>query len=215
MFPYTPDVLTAVFAGYNAAYWPLPAAALGLMLGLLLLAVLPQPGGARIMGAVLAAAWAWIAGAWHFDAFAAINFAAPIYGAFFLLQAALLLWLMAARGSLDFARGVDRWRVIGAGLALYALAGYPAMTVLAGGETGGVRLAGMAPGPTALLTLALLLMAKGRVPLTLAVIPLLWCLVAGATASLMLVPEDLPLPVLGGAAFVMIFLKNRRSAVAD
>jgi hypothetical protein len=214
MFPYSPEVLAASFAAYNQAYWPLPAATLGLMVGVLALAAKPQVDGARMMGAAILAAWAWVGIAWHLDAFAQINFAAPLYGALFLIQAALIGWIMIGRGDVDFEAGIDGFRLIGAGVALYGLAGYPLLTILLGGETGAVRLAGMAPGPTVLVTLGLFLMAKGRVPITLVVIPVLWCAVAGATASLMLVPEDVPLAVLGAASAVLIALKNRRARQA-
>lgn len=218
MFPYTPEVLTSVVASFNEATWPLAAAVLGVMVGALMVAAVPQPGGTRIVGAVLAAAWVWVAVGWHFGRFAAINFAAPVYGVFFLAEAALILWLMTARGDLDFRRGLDPFRAAGAGLALFAFAGLPLLTVALGGPAAGARVAGMAPGATALATLGLLLMAApvggcwGAA--ALGVIPLLWCLMAGATAWLIGVPEDLLLPILGPAAMGLLIWRARRGPAA-
>ena len=214
MFPFTADVLASAVAGFNHDWWPVPAAAAGLMLGALLLAVRPQPSGGKVVGAVLAAAWAWVAVGWHFLTFAEINFAAPLYGILFLIQAALLLWLATARGALRYARGIDGIRLAGVALSAYALFGYPALTAALGGELAAVRLAGMAPGPTALLTLGLLLAASGRAPISLAVVPLLWCAIAGATAWLIVVPEDLTLPIFGVLAAGLLILKNRRAKSA-
>ncbi|MEQ8604708.1 MAG: DUF6064 family protein [Marivibrio sp.] len=211
MFPYTAEVLASVIANFNHDWWPLPAAAAGLMLGAVLLAVRPQPGGGKVVGAALAAAWAWVAVGWHFLTFAEINFAAPIYGLFFLLQAALLLWIAVSRGALRFAPGIDGFRLAGVALAAYALFGYPMLTAALGGDLAAVRLAGMAPGPTALLTLGLLLAASGRAPISLAVVPLLWCAAAGATAWLIAVPEDLVLPIFGVLAALLLALKNLRA----
>jgi len=214
MFPYTGEVLASAIAAFNHDWWPLPAAAAGLMLGALLLAVRPQPGGGKVIGAVLAAAWAWVAVGWHFLSFADINFAAPIYGLLFLTQAALLLWVAVSRGGLRFTRALDGLRLAGVALSAYALFGYPALTAGLGGDLAAVRLAGMAPGPTALLTLGLLLAASGRAPISLAVIPLLWCAIAGATAWLIVVPEDMALPIFGLLAAVLLALKNHRAKSA-
>lgn len=216
MFPYTPEVLTSTMVAFNMATLPLAVVAFALMLGCVVLAAFPRPGSGRLIGAVLVAGWAWAAVGWHFGPFAGINFAAPAYGVFFLVQAVLILWLAVWRGRLDFRRGKDPgYRAVGAFIALLALFGIPAITPLVGGDVAGMRVAGMAPGPTALLTLGLLLMARDRggrwAPVWLAVIPLLWCLMAGVTAWLMTVPEDMALPVLGLGAFALLVVKARRA----
>ena len=55
-----------------------------------------------------------------------------------------------------------------------------------------------------------LLLGAGRTPLHLALIPLLWTLIAGATAWILGIPQDLALPVVGIGAIVLILWKNRR-----
>jgi hypothetical protein len=77
-----------------------------------------------------------------------------------------------------------------------------------------LRVVGLAPGPTAAFTLGMLLLTVGRPPLRLAVIPLLWTLVAGATAWILAIPQDLVLPAAGLGAFALILGKNRREARA-
>ena len=72
------------------------------------------------------------------------------------------------------------------------------------------RVVGLAPGPTAVFTLGMLLLCAGRTPLHLAVLPLLWTLIAGATAWVLAIPQDLPLPVAGIGAFALMLWKNRR-----
>jgi hypothetical protein len=72
------------------------------------------------------------------------------------------------------------------------------------------RVVGLAPGPTAAFTLGLLLLTEGRSPLYLALIPLLWTVVAGTTAWILTIPQDLALPVAGLGAFGLILWKNRR-----
>ncbi|MBP5856859.1 hypothetical protein KAJ83_07560 [Marivibrio halodurans] len=214
MFPYTPEVLTSTMAAFNTATLPLAVVAFALMLGSLLLAAFPRPGSGLLIGGILAAGWVWTAVGWHFGPFAGINFAGPVYGIFFLLQAGLILWLVLWRGRVAFPRGIDGYRAVGGRLALLALIGIPAITPLVGGDVAGMRVAGMAPGPTAVLTIGLLLMARDRrgrwAAVWLAVIPLLWCLAAGVTAWLMTVPEDMALPVLGLGGFALLIVKARR-----
>ena len=113
------------------------------------------------MPLLLAAGWLWVGLAWHLGAFAGINFAAPLYGMLFVLQAAILAW-MGARGrvAFRFRPGLRGWA--GLGLAVAAIIGYPLADHLGGAPWPAVRLPGAAPCPTALLTLGVLLLAEGR-----------------------------------------------------
>jgi len=56
----------------------------------------------------------------------------------------------------------------------------------------------------------MLLLTAGRTPLHLALIPLLWTLIAGAAAWVLTIPQDLALSAAGVAAFALILWKNRR-----
>ena len=77
-----------------------------------------------------------------------------------------------------------------------------------------LRVAGLAPDPTAAFTLGLLLLTRGRTPVHLAVIPLLWIVVAGATAWILAIPQDLALPLAGLCGFALVLWKNRRQTRA-
>jgi len=55
----------------------------------------------------------------------------------------------------------------------------------------------------------MLLLVVGRTPLRLAIIPLTWTLVAGATAWILAIPQDLALPAAGIGAFARILWKNQ------
>jgi len=94
-------------------------------------------------------------------------------------------------------------------LALAALIAWPLADGLGHGWHS-VRLVGLAPGATAVFTLGLLLLTDRRTPFHLTIIPLLWTLIAGATAWILAIPQDLALPVAGLGAFALILWKNRR-----
>jgi Family of unknown function (DUF6064) len=212
MLPFTADTLFAAVAQYNRALWPLPPIALLLGLAAVLLTVRPVRDGSRLIAAYLAAAWLWCGLGWHMLHVARLDFAAPLYGAVFVLQGLLLLWI-AARGRLAFRfrGGLTGW--VGLALAMLALA-WPLVDRLAGLDWQEERVVGLAPTPTTMLTLGLLLLVASRAPWPLAIIPLLWSLIAGATAWMLWIPQDLVLPLAGLVAAVLLAWKSRRHAAA-
>jgi len=202
MLPYTAEILFSSLAQYNAALWPLPAAALVLALGAILLALRPMPGGDRIIAAILAAGWLGTGIGYHLLFFSRLDFAAPLYGALFVVEGVLWLW-GASRGGFGFR--LDRNALGWAGLlvALLALA-WPLVDLLSGYPWRAGRIAGLAPAPTVLLTFGILLLATGRPRLHLAVIPLLWTLGAGAAGWILWIPQDLALPLFGLVGFGLL-----------
>jgi hypothetical protein len=210
MLPFTADVLFSSFEAYNRALWPLPILAFVLALAAILLTLRPVRGGDRAIGALLAIAWLWVGVGYHLLHHAAIDFAASLYGAFFVIQALLLAWAGVVRGRLAFRFRADPFGWIGLMLALAATIAWPLADRLLGPGWSSVRLVGLAPAPTAVFTLGLLLLTQGRTPLYLTVIPLLWSLVGGATAWILGIRQDLALPVAGLCGFVLILWKNRR-----
>ena len=211
MLPFTSDVLFSSFETYNRALWPLPILAVAVALAMILLTLRPIRGGDRAIGALVALAWLWIGVGYHFLHFAAIDFAAPVYGAFFVLQGLLFGW-SALIHRLAFRFGADLFGWAGLALTIAAALAWPLADSLGHGWQS-ARVAGLAPGPTAAFTLGLLLTA-GRAPLHLAIVPILWTLVAGATAWVLTIPQDLALPVAGVGAFALILGKNRRQTRA-
>lgn len=164
----------------------------------------------RFTGLALALAWAWTGFVFHGRYAASIDFAALVYSPAFLLQAGLLAWMGVVRGRIALRphAGAVGW---GACILIaYALIGYPLIAAVVGHGLTATRVVGLAPGPTAVLTLGLLLLTKGRTPLFLSAVPVLWTLLAGATAFLLGVPEELALPLLGVGALALILCKNRQ-----
>jgi hypothetical protein len=95
-------------------------------------------------------------------------------------------------------------------LVIYAMALYPLLAWLAGQGWPGAPMFGVAPGPTTIFTMGMLLLSAGRTPPHLVVIPLLWSLVGGATAWLLDAPEDLALPLAAIGGLGLILWKDRR-----
>jgi Family of unknown function (DUF6064) len=214
MLPFTAEILFSSFEQYNRALWPLPIGAPVLGLTLLALALRPVRHGDRAIGMLLALAWLWVGIGYEFLHFAALDFAAPAYGAFFILEGLLLGWSALIRNRLACRFTGDLFGWCGLALALAAVLAWPLADALWSRGWQSMRVVGLAPGPTAVFTLGILLLSAGRAPLHLAIIPLLWTLIAGATAWILGIPHDLALPVAGIGAVVLILWKNRRHAHA-
>ncbi len=212
LLSFSPEAYGALFEAYNRAVWPAPLAAYALGLAALALAFRPTPGAGRIVGAVLAVFWAWNGIVFHGLFFAEINFLAPALGGLFVLQALLLGWT-AARGSFPVRFRPDLAGRTGLALALAALAGYPLLGLFAGHDLARQALFGIAPAPTVVFTLGLLLAAEGRAARPLLAVPLLSALVGGAFAGALGAPEDFLLllaALAAGAALAVAAVQCRR-----
>lgn len=177
---FSPRVYDRLIELHNEAVWPLHVLATAAGLGILVLLRRPSARQGQAIAALLAIAWAWVAWSFLWERFAAINWAILYVVPFFALQAATLLWTGVARGRLRFALGRDAASVAGVAVVLYAVFVHP-LVGIAARSLGAAEVVGIAPDPTAIATLGLVLLAPGRVRWELLVIPILWCLFSAAT----------------------------------
>jgi len=180
---FSPRTYYRLFELYNAEVWPAHLAAFAVGLALLVVSLQGRAWAARAACAMLAACWLWVAWAFHLQRYATINWAAAGFAAAFAIEGLLLLLagVFAARAGLRTRRG---WRGnIGLGLLLFALFVQPWLGVLQGRPWSQAELFGMAPDPTALATLGLLLLLRPQAWFAwlLWPIPVLWCMVGAAT----------------------------------
>jgi len=204
MLPYSAEVLTAVLAQMNRALWPAPLLVPAGLLLLLALATSGQRGSAagRAVLLALAAAWLWLALGYQMQTMAALDFLAPVHAAVYAAGALLLGFAASLRQppALRFQGGAGAWT--GLGLVFLGLAGLPLLAWIAGRELAALPVAGLAPGPTAVTTLGVLLLARwtrGRL-LALAAVPLLWTLFAGYVGLALGLAANLVQPLAGGVA---------------
>ncbi len=209
MLSFDAEVLSAHFAQMNRALWPAQIACFAAALGALWLASMNRPGRTRLIGAILAGAWLSCGLVFHLGYFAGLSFTAPAYGGLFLAQAALLAWNLLLRRRPVFAMvpGPVLW--IGLAAIGYPLVGMP-LIALTGEGLASARVFALAPGATAVFTLGFLLLSRERCPIHLFLLPIVWTLIAGATAWTLWIPEDLALPVLGPALLATAVWRNRR-----
>ena len=207
--PFTADVFLYLFETYNRAIWPAQVMAYVLGIAVLLLALRPVAATGRIVPAVLAVFWLWNGLVYHLMHFLQINFSALGFGALFVLQG-LLFAGSALRGRHGTRFRADLFGWSGLFLSLFALAAYPLLGWLAGHGWPQAAMFGVAPCPTVIFTLGMLLMAEGRPPLLLAVIPFVWSLIGGSAVFLLGIPEDLSLLLAGVVGFGLLVWKSRQ-----
>jgi hypothetical protein len=178
---------------YNAAIRP--AHLLALVAGLVVIVVIVRPRQhlRRLAALVLAAAWGWVAWAYHLERYAEINTAAPYFAAAFAAQALLLCWLAYRPANAANAAPAPQRVALGmTGLAIFA---YPLLALARdGGTWRQAEVFGIVPDPTVVATLGVLL--AWRAPAIFWLIPVLWCLVSGATLMELKIGHAWLLPAL-------------------
>jgi len=207
--PYTAEVYFAQIGQYVQATWP----ARWLLPGLLLIGIALAFGKvrwrARLVSAILASVWVWIGAIFHNLYFAELNFAAPVYAGLFVMEGVLLFESGVIHDQLDFdVRNSARIRP-GLLLLLTGFLAYPLVDWLSGLNWQQLRWPGLAPTPTAIVTLGALSLAK-RAPARLYLIPVAWLVLAAGSGWMLNVNRDPVLAAVTIVVLVTVSLAKRR-----
>ena len=160
---------------------------------------------------MLAVWWLWVAWAYLLERYDTINWAASSIAVGFALEALLLVWVGFIRDRLRFRPGLDLAGKAGLCIFLFALAVHPLIGPFTGRPWLQSELFGVAPDPTAIATLGVLV-AASRPHWELLVIPLLWCAISGATLWTMQSPDALVVPVV---AVLVLVLTSWKTLIAS
>jgi hypothetical protein len=200
---FSPRTYYRLFELYNVEIWP--AQIVSVALGVAILALLPQGGvsSGRVVAAILAVCWLWVAWAFHFHRYATINWAATYFAVAFAIEALLLIWTGVVRGQVVFRPAKHAVQRVALGVVLFAIFVAPLIGPLAGRDWVQAEIFGVAPDPTAIATLGILLLAADRVFWAPLLVPMLWCAVSGATLWAMGSPDALLSPLI---ALLVLFL---------
>lgn len=200
-YPFTTEQFFGVFADYNTSVWP---AQILLNVAALSVAVLLYKGYRRAdkaIALILAFFWLWIGIVYHWSFFAAVNPAAKLFGAAFVLEG-LLLAYHGLRGRLAFLPDRSARSIVGLCLMAFGPIVYPIIGYLLGHAYPSSPTFGL-PCPTVIFTLGVLLQAV-RPPRHIVAIPFLWSLLGFSAAVSFGVKEDFALLVAGLIGLVWI-----------
>jgi hypothetical protein len=199
---FSPRTYYRLFELYNEAVWPAPIAAAAMAVALVL--SLRRNDGRAVAG-LLAVVWMWTAIAFHLERYATINWAAIYFAAAFVLQALLLGWTGVVRGRLDLQPSGSG--SIGLVLLAVALILQPLVGLFLGRPWTQAEIFGLAPDPTAVATLGVLVLAR-RIHWHLLAIPILWCVFTGLTLWAMETPDAWVSPLAALLALIAAIWKS-------
>jgi hypothetical protein len=209
---FSPRVYWRMFELHNAAFWPLHFATLAAGLAIVLLVLRRPPRRGLCVALILAVIWAFVGWTFLWSRYAAINWAmvyvAPAFGV-----EALLLAIAAARGGLALDRR-DTGAWLGVLFMVVGIVAYPLLPPLFQRSLPSAEVFGIAPDPTAIATLGVLLTATGRLVPLLFAVPLIWLLLSGLTLRTMGDTQAwLPLSAVGVTAAVLALRRLAQSAL--
>jgi hypothetical protein len=211
--PFSEQAFLMLFASYNQAIFPLQLVAYLLGGAAAAAAFRGSPKAKLLVPAILGLMWLWMGVAYHLTFFTRINPAAILFGIAYLVQGGL--FLLALRAPLHFAFDGTLRSVSGLVFVLYAMVIYPLLNLQLGHSYPQMPVFGVAPCPTTIFSLGLLLWVRSRVPWWLLPIPLLWSLI-GASAALQLgMVEDSGLALAALLSAPLLLRHNRRLANAQ
>lgn len=200
---FAPDTYFRLFERANAEFWPGHLVIAGAALWLLILLLDPARRSGGIVALLLAAVWALVAGVFFAHYYAQINPAAQWFAVGFGVQTVLLVLAAAVDTRHPLAQhGAESGFRIGLSLYFIALFIHPLAGLVAGRPWQGVEVFGIAPDPTALGTLGVVLMWKRNLVWLLVPIPLLWCAISAVTYIAMDIVSG-TLPFLIAAAAIL------------
>lgn len=191
-FPFTREQFLEVFRSYNGAIGIAPLVLVTLAVVVISLSHSKQPWRHRVVAGILAFFWLWSGVVYHWGFFAAINRAATLFGALFVVE---------GLGLLNSGVRLDRFRIdprattttgLGWLLVVYSIAIYPLLGWVFGhGYPSGPSFG--APCPITIFTLGIMLWTIPRIPLGLTLIPLTWAIIGSSAAVEFGIFEDFAL----------------------
>ncbi|MEC4768045.1 MFS transporter permease [Halomonas sp. CUBES01] len=182
--PFTAEVYFRLLERMGETFWPLHLLTLALGAAALALALRHRPRLACLLPAPL---WAFVAVAFFFQRYAALNWAGGYVGNAFIAQAVLLAMLALTGWGIDKASSrISPPVVMGIAITLFGLIIMPLTAPLSGGSWYQAEVFGIHADPTAVTTLGLvLIMLRGVALWIAAIIPTLWLLISGLTLQVL------------------------------
>jgi hypothetical protein len=209
VLPFTVTQFFGVFRAYNETVWPAQWVLVGMALAALYLAAKPSSWSGQVISAILGAFWLWLGLAYHLAFFAAINPLAYAFAAISVAGGVTVLWLGAVRRQLTFRLSLQGRGLLGFALVAFALAVYPAWSLLAGHRYPEFPTFGL-PCPTTIFTIGMMAFLAQPYPRSPLLAPVLWCLIGAQAAFLLGVHQDLGL-LVAAAGGVFLVVRSRRT----
>ncbi|HEX5874149.1 MAG TPA: DUF6064 family protein [Pyrinomonadaceae bacterium] len=204
MIPFTVDQFLNVFEQYNVAVWPAQVFFYAIGIVAICLGLSRKKASHRSISLILSLFWIWMGLVYHLWFFSAINRAALIFAALFVLEGILLFIGGVLKDHLKFRFSLDLYGIVGSVFLVYALIMYPALGYWLGHRYPAAPTFGL-PCPTTMFTFGMLLWTSRRVPFYVLAIPLAWSFLGFWAAISLGMTEDFGLLAVGliGASLIL------------
>ena len=174
-----------LFELYNQAVFPLQLLTVGAGLWSLCRARRADGRSGRIIAVLLAFSWLWVAWAFHWERYAAINWAAQYFAVLFAAEALLIIGFGIIANLFVFPGRRDWLNRVGLAVLGFSVTVQPLLGLIAGRSWSQLSFFGLGPDPTATATFGVILMLQGRFRYLLLLPVLLWCAISALTALAM------------------------------
>ena len=205
-FSFNLDQFLSLLQNYNLAVWPLqPVAYLLGAVALVLATRKTRQSGLPIM-VILACFWLWTGGVFNLIYFRPLYPRAVVFAVLFVVQGIVFALAAAGKPKIEFGYKPGIQSAVALLMASYALVGYPLLETIWGRGYPLTLAFGLVPCPTALFSLAILLLADKKVPWPVWAIPILYSF-GGVVPIASGIHEDIGL-VAGGAIALFFLLRK-------
>jgi hypothetical protein len=210
LIPMETAVYLRLFERANENLWPLPLLTVLSGIALTLVVTFKRHINATpwrwVTWGVLGAAWLLVGYQFHWRLLAELNWTGDYFGLLFIAQGFLLLLLLFLGKPTPAANNRLFEKLLGVIMMVCAAVVYPLIPWITDRSWSSSELFAIAPDPTCLLTLGVLL-ATHSARWWLLIIPLLWCPISGAMAYAMDLPSGLLLLAAGALPLLVVARK--------
>jgi hypothetical protein len=206
--PFTTEQFLSVFEKYNLSVWPMQAVLVLLAILAIILSIRKINRSDEIISIILGFFWLWIGIVYHIIFFTSINKAAYFFGALYIIQGLLFLYVGGLRSKLSFKSHPNSHGIVGSLFILYALIIYPGLGYFFGHVYPKNPTFGL-PCPTTIFTFGILLWTDKKIPKYVLAIPLIWSIIGFGAAVSLGVREDYGLLIAGLLGSILIIIRDR------
>jgi hypothetical protein len=161
----------------------------------------------KLIGGFLGVLWIWIGIAYHFLFFTAINTAAYVFGALFVLQGLFFLLETFSRKKLEFVFRGKFMDYIAYSFLVFGIVIYPILIYYLESAWETTITLGL-PCPSTILTFGFLMLANSKLSKYLLIIPTLWTIVGTSAAFNFGVYPDYLMAVSALTAIIYLFTRK-------
>ena len=206
--PFSIEQFLDIFEKYNRSVWPLQLIFYLMAVLIIGLSFVKFRSSDRVIVSLLSFFWIWMGAIYHLVYFTAINKAAFIFGATFILQGILFFYLGVIKNqiSISFSKNIEG--MAGSVLIIFALIIYPIVGIIQGHIYPASPTFGL-PCPTTIFTMGVLLWSDKKIPVILFIVPVLWSVLGFSAAHSLGIKEDIVL-VIAGILFTLLKSFHRK-----